>query len=103
MAGIVLLYSLFLSLPNTIVYAQEIPVTTTSNEAMQLFIHGRDNLANVQLRQASEYFDQAIQKDPDFAMAYLYRAQSGGGYNMAMDNIHKAVSLVDKVSSGEKC
>jgi len=69
---------------------------------MQLFIHGRDNLANVQLRQASEYFDQAIQKDPDFAMAYLYRAQSVGGYNMAMDNIHKAVSLVDKVSSGEK-
>ena len=97
-----LLGASFLLLPLVASFAQEIPITTSSQEARQLFIQGRDNLANVQFRKAAEYFDQAIQKDPDFAMAYLYRAQSGGGYNLAMSNIKKAVALVDKVSPGEK-
>lgn len=100
--GVILLSAVFLVLPLTVTFAQEIPVTTSSKEALQLFIQGRDNLANVQFRKAAEYFDQAIQKDPEFAMAYLYRAQSGGGYNLAMSNIKKAVALVDKVSPGEK-
>ncbi|HKI46555.1 MAG TPA: tetratricopeptide repeat protein [Balneolales bacterium] len=98
----ILLCATFLLLPLTLALAQEIPITTSSKEARQLFIQGRDNLANVQFREAAKYFDQAIQKDPEFALAYLYRAQSGGGYNLAMSYVKKAAALVDKVSPGEK-
>ena len=35
-------------------------------------------------------------------MAYLWRSWSGGGYNVWRQNLDKAVSLVDKVSPGEK-
>jgi len=47
-------------------------------------------------------FDKAIQTDPNFAMAYLYRAQSGGGNIVYRQNLNKAVSLIGNVSEGEK-
>lgn len=100
--GIFLLCALFLALPFTDASAQKIPITTSSKEALNLFILGRENLANVQARKATQYFDQAIEKDPNFALAYLYRAQSGGTYQQAMENIEKAVSLSGNVSNGEK-
>jgi tetratricopeptide (TPR) repeat protein len=81
---------------------KEIPVTTSSKEALDLFIKGRDKHENQELVQAASLFDQAIQKDPSFALAYLYRSISGGGYNVMRQNIDKAVSLADKVSPGEK-
>lgn len=80
----------------------EIPISTTSNEALQLFIQGRDLSENLKAPQAAALFDQAIEKDPNFARAYLYRAFSGGGYKVYRDNLSKAVELIEMVSEGEK-
>jgi tetratricopeptide (TPR) repeat protein len=82
--------------------ATEIPITTSSQEALQLFVDGRENLENLKTADAAELFDEAIQKDPNFAKAYMYRAFSGGGYQIFRKNLDKAVELIDQVSEGEK-
>jgi tetratricopeptide (TPR) repeat protein len=85
-----------------IAQVKEIPVTTSSKEALSLFEKGRDKFDNQEIPAAASLFDQAIQKDTDFALAYLYRARTGGGFNVYRQNLDKAVSLEAKVSDGEK-
>ncbi len=81
---------------------KEIPITTASSEARDLFLQGRDKLEDIELAAAAPLFDQAIAKDSNFALAYLYRANSGGGSQVIRANMDKALSLADKVTAGEK-
>ena len=81
---------------------KEVPVTTSSNEAKDLFLEAREQIENMETIAATDLLDQAIAKDPGFATAYLYRSQSGGGFNVFRQNLDKAVSLADNVSEGEK-
>jgi tetratricopeptide (TPR) repeat protein len=87
---------------NILAQNKEVPVTTSSREALRLFLDGRDKLDNIEFVAAASLFDKAIKQDPGFAMAYLYRAQSGGGYNAFRQNLDKAISLAGKASEGEK-
>jgi tetratricopeptide (TPR) repeat protein len=80
----------------------EIPITTVSDEARQLFLQGWEKQDNLKAYEAADLFDEAIQKDPNFARAYLFRAYSGGGYKIYRENLAKAQELMDKVSDGEK-
>lgn len=98
----VFLIIVFIGPKDLVAQVKEIPVTTTSKEALNYFITGRDKLENLELVPAASLFDKAIQKDPSFALAYLYRSQTGGGYNIFRQNLDKAVSLAEKVSPGEK-
>jgi tetratricopeptide (TPR) repeat protein len=70
---------------------------TGSKEALALFVQGRDKAEN--LEDAGTLFEQAIQKDPDFAMAYLFAGRTNQEFRK---NLEKAVALADKVSSGER-
>jgi len=81
---------------------KEIPITTASSEARDLFLQGRDKLEDIELAAAAPLFDQAIAKDSNFALAYLYRANSGGGSQVIRANMDKALLLADKVTAGEK-
>jgi tetratricopeptide (TPR) repeat protein len=80
----------------------DVPITTSSEEARQLYLQGRDRLENSELEKAAALFDQAIQKDPNFAAAYIYRATSGGGATVALENRNKAMELLGKVTPGEQ-
>jgi tetratricopeptide (TPR) repeat protein len=80
---------------------KEMAITTSSKEALKLFLQGREKIENFQNKEAATFFDQAIRQDPDFAMAYLYAAQSGG-INSFRPNLDKAISLSDKATAGEK-
>jgi tetratricopeptide (TPR) repeat protein len=84
--------------------AQQKPltVTTASPEALTLYEKALDYAENVESDSARPLLDQAIQKDPGFAMAYALRAATGGGFNVARQNREKAISLADKVSPGER-
>jgi tetratricopeptide (TPR) repeat protein len=94
---------IFMIVPlNLLAQNKEIPVTTSSKEALKFFLDGRDKFDNNEFVAAALLFDKAIKTDPNFAVAYLYRAQSGGGYNVFRQNLEKAVSLVGKISEGEK-
>ncbi len=87
-----------------VVYSQqtEIPITTYSEEALSFFMEGRYRFENIQYANAAALFDEAILTDPGFAMAYLYRARCGGGYNIVKENMGKAEALINNVSDGEK-
>ncbi len=98
----ILLIILFVVPLNLLAQNKEVAITTSSKAALDLFLKGRDKLENFDSPKAALLFNQAIQADPDFAMAYLYRSQSGGGFKIYQQNLDKAVSLVDKVSIGEK-
>ena len=97
---------LALILPPATMLAQtktgELPITTASKPALALFQQARDKMDNAETTAAAPLLDQAIQKDPSFAMAYAYRAFAGGGFNVLLQNLNKAVGLADKVSAGER-
>ena len=97
-----ILLSFFCCTQKPVLPEGEIPITTSSDEALQLFFEGRELSENLKSPQAAELFDKAIALDSDFAKAYLYRAFSGGGYKVFRGNLDKAVALVDKISEGEK-
>ena len=81
---------------------KEIPITTSSSEARELFLQGRENIENGESLTAANLFDQAINKDSGFVMAYCFRAMSGGGTQLMYSNINKAKTLATLVSPGEK-
>lgn len=79
---------------------KEIPITTTSKEAQQLYIQGRDLAESNKRDEALALFKKALEKDADFALANLDMANMGvENYRMYLD---KAVKAAGKVSEGEK-
>lgn len=95
-AGLTVLLMLFLSPIVLLAQTKEMPLTT-SKEALSLFIQGREKAENLQ--DPGNLFDLAIQKDPDFALAYLFAGRTNQEFRA---NVEKAASLVDKVSPGER-
>jgi tetratricopeptide (TPR) repeat protein len=81
---------------------KEIPITTTSNKALDYFLQGRDKFEKFENAAAAQLFDQAIEADTNFAMAYLYRSLTGGGVEVRMSNLEKAISCSKNVSDGEQ-
>ena len=99
-----LLFTLLLvAFSNLLAQSSEIPITTNSDKALELFIDGRDRSENLQVSEAAELFDQALAEDPGFALAHIYRASTGvGGFNVTHSHIDEAVKNEDNVSPGEK-
>jgi tetratricopeptide (TPR) repeat protein len=76
-------------------------ITTSSEEAKQLYLQGRDKADNVEFEAAIPLFNQALDKDPNFALAHLQIAMSGGSLAERREHLKKAVDQVDNVSPGE--
>lgn len=91
-----------LLLPASAAQGQDVPITTASDEARRLFLEGRERFDNIEFAAAAGIFDKALEKDPDFAIAHLYRAQSGGGATVTRKHLLRAVELADKASPGER-
>ena len=74
----------------------EMPLTG-SKEAVALFRQGLTKAEN--LEDPGTLFDQAVQKDPNFAFGYLFAGQT----NLeAQKNLEMAYKLADKASPGER-
>lgn len=80
----------------------EIPITTQSDEALQIFLQARDVSENLRTDEAKELFSQAIEKDPDFAMAYLWRSFAATSTADRRNDLERAVALAPQVSEGER-
>jgi tetratricopeptide (TPR) repeat protein len=93
---------LVLMLSGTAVLAQDMQYTTSSPEARQLFLQGLTSFENIDYQKALPLFDQAIQKDPGFAMAYLHKSFAETDPVKSREAREKGVSLKDKVSEGEQ-
>lgn len=82
--------------------AQEIPLTTTSEEARQAFEEGVVFFENIRREEARARFDEAIQQDPDFAMAHLFRALSSASGMEFQKHLQHAVERAPQASEGEQ-
>jgi tetratricopeptide (TPR) repeat protein len=81
--------------------SDQMMITTSSEEAKQLYLQGREKAENIEFTAAMMLFDQALEKDPEFAMAHLQQAQLVGGLQESREHLNTAVSLVENVSPGE--
>ena len=79
--------------------------TTTSIEAYNYFIRGRDDWYYQYYNDATRYLEKAVEIDPDFAMAYLYlgAAYSNlGEINRARESFDNAKSLSEGTTEKER-
>jgi tetratricopeptide (TPR) repeat protein len=82
--------------------SDEVPITTKSKEARELFIEGRNLAEFWHTEKANEIFSRAVEKDPEFAMGYLFKAGSSVGSQEFKADLAKAVSLAQNASEGEQ-
>mgnify|MGYP001584891617 FL=1 len=80
----------------------KIPITTASDEAKKEFLQGRDLTEKLRLQNSIQHFENAVAKDPNFALGYFYLAQSSPTAKGIFDNMKKASALADKASEGER-
>ncbi|MBI4535241.1 MAG: hypothetical protein HY708_03115, partial [Ignavibacteriae bacterium] len=80
----------------------KVPITSMSDEATKEYLKGRALAEKLLLQSSINYFDAAVSLDPTFAMAHLNRAFASPTAKEFFEHLHHAVSLVDKVSEGER-
>jgi len=80
----------------------EIPVTTSSAEARQLFLQGRDLLDAARPADALPYFMQALEQDHDFALAQLGVAETAATDDERAAALERAIELGGRISLGER-
>ena len=81
---------------------EKIPITTASQEARQLYVKGRDLSEKLRATDARALFQQAVAKDPDFALAQVGLANTAGTPKEFFDAVNRAVALTGKASEGER-
>jgi tetratricopeptide (TPR) repeat protein len=80
----------------------KIPVTTSSEQARELFLQGRDLAEKLRLTDSRRYFQDALEQDPSFALAHLALAQSSPTTAGFYDSLDAALGALDGVSDGER-
>jgi len=80
----------------------KMPITTKSKEARQLYLQGRDLFDRLQTQESIQYFEKAIEADPDFALAHLFLSFVQPTTKEFYESFNKAKALVDKASEGER-
>ena len=80
----------------------KMPVTTSSPEALKLYTKGINLFDNLRNQDAQEYFKQALDKDPDFALAHLNYGMTSNDLKIFFTSLNKALSLLEKISEGER-
>ncbi|MDX1531299.1 MAG: SgcJ/EcaC family oxidoreductase [Rhodothermales bacterium] len=85
----------------TLALAQMVPVTTDSEDARAHFEKGRHAASNVQFDKARMHFDAALEADPEFVLAHLYRAAFSPPEKRAA-HLEKAKRHLADASEGER-
>lgn len=80
----------------------KIPVTTASREALNVFLEGQMLVDNLRLTDGHAFFEKAVEKDPKFALAYLYCAQTAPTAKEFFAHLSKAADLASGASEGER-
>lgn len=80
----------------------KIPITTSSPEARVLYLRGREMSDRLRSTDARTYFEQAVAKDAEFALAHLALATTSAISNEFFASMTRAVELSKKVSEAER-
>lgn len=81
--------------------AQEVPITA-SDEARALYREGRDLAEKLRATDARRLYQEAVDRDPDFALAYWALAVTAPTNQEFFDSLERAVELSDGASPGER-
>ncbi len=80
----------------------KIPITTSSEQALEHFLKGRTLSDNIRNQDAREYYKKAIEADPNFALALLNLANSEVTFTDYFTGLDKAKAVMDNASEGEQ-
>jgi tetratricopeptide (TPR) repeat protein len=81
---------------------EKIPITTVSDQARALYIQGRDLAEKLRATDARRLYEQAIAKDPAFALGYVALANTSGTTKEFVDATTRAAALAGAVTEGER-
>ncbi|MBT8319012.1 MAG: tetratricopeptide repeat protein [Gramella sp.] len=79
----------------------ELPVNTDSKEALQAFEEGLEYFDEGNQRKARAKFDQALEYDPDFVSAQMYRTYTANSAKDWATNRDKFMAMRDKANESE--
>jgi len=82
--------------------AEKVPITTSSDEARQLYLQGRDAGEKLRAADAHAFYEKAVAKDPSFALAYYGLTNTAPTNQAFFGALKQAVALADKASAGEQ-
>jgi len=102
MFGIFLIGAMLFITNNVKAQDNEIAITTSSQEAREQFITGRDHMENARYEEARVSFTNAINEDPGFALAHLYLALSAPTEVEFHQHLQHALDNKSDVSEGEQ-
>ena len=80
----------------------KIPITTNSHEARELFQKGMSLADRLQAQESKAYFEEAVKKDPEFALAWMYLSFAQPSAKEFFDTFDEAKALKGKVSQCER-
>ena len=80
----------------------KIPITTSSEKAMEYFLKGRALSEKLRAQESLQFFEKATTKDPNFAICYLYLSGAQPSAKGFFEKLNKAVALAEKVTEGEQ-
>jgi len=80
----------------------KIPITTSSDAALENYLMGRDLNEKLRIQDAREFYVRAVEEDPEFAIGHLSLASVQTTTAAFFESFNKAKSLIDKVSEGER-
>ncbi|MCP9198589.1 tetratricopeptide repeat protein [Gramella sp. GC03-9] len=81
--------------------AYELPLKTDSEEAMQAFEEGLEHFDHGNSRKARDKFDEALQHDPEFVTAQMYRSYTANSATDWATNREKFMAMRDKANEAE--
>src|SRR5215472_11673345 len=79
-----------------------LPITTSSPEARALYLEGRDLLERLKATEGHLKTDQAVKKDPQFALAWLQWANTSGTAKEFQAGLDKAVANASHATAAEQ-
>ena len=79
-----------------------LPITTSSPEARALYLEGRDLVERLKGTEGHLRTDQAVKKDPQFALGWLQWGQTAGTAKEFFAGLDKAVANLGHVSEAEQ-
>jgi len=82
--------------------AEKVPITTSSPEALKAYLQARDLSEKLQGQESLEFYQKAVELDPEFAMAHLNMSLAQPSAREFFASLEKAKALVEKVTEGEK-
>jgi tetratricopeptide (TPR) repeat protein len=82
--------------------SDKVPITTSSEEARQCYLQGRDLAEKLRATDAHAQYEKAVKLDPNFALAYLGLANTSGTNKEFIENVSRAAELAPKASEGER-